>query len=221
MTIPKRAALYARVSTKEQNPEAQTHPLQTYAEARGFQVVPRAPDAPCFVDHGISGTKDRRPALDEMMALVRSRKVDAVVAVKLDRLARSMRHLTDLGAELEVLGVDLIIIDQSIDTSTPAGRLLFNVLGSIAEFERDLLIERTKAGMAQARREGRFPGRPPTLYGPKLQRAKVMRRRGQGLGHIAKMLRVSKTVVARALKDTPKGTSRFDPEWTEESSAEG
>ena len=92
-----------------------------------------------YVDHGVSGAKDSRPALDEMLEAVRLRRVGAVVVTKLDRLARSVRHLITLAAELEALGVDLVVLDQAIDTGTPAGRLMFHVLGSIAEFERDLI----------------------------------------------------------------------------------
>ena len=126
-----RVALYARVSTAEQHPEAQVDRLRSYADARGLQVV----DA--FVDHGISGAKASRPALDELMAKAKLRSFDAIVVTKLDRLARSTRHLTQLAGELEALGVDLIVTDQGFDTSTPAGRLLFNMLGAIGEFELD------------------------------------------------------------------------------------
>ena len=90
-----------------------------------------------------------------MLEAARRRAVDAVVVTKLDRLARSVRHLTQVAGELEALGVDLIVLDQGLDTSTPAGRLLFNVLGAIAEFEGDLIRDRTRAGLAAARRRGK------------------------------------------------------------------
>jgi DNA invertase Pin-like site-specific DNA recombinase len=127
-----RVALYARVSTTDQHPEIQIHALRAYAEARGFEVVET------YIDHGVSGAKDRRPALDRLLADARRRRFDVLAITKLDRLARSVRHLTTMAAEPETLGIDLVVLDQSLDTGTPAGRLLFNVLGSIAEFERDL-----------------------------------------------------------------------------------
>ncbi len=111
-----RVAIYCRVSTDEQTVAPQLDSLRDYASARSLEIVDE------FIDHGVSGSKDRRPALDEMMAKARRRSFDAVAIVKLDRLARSTRHLTQLAAELEALGVDLIVIDQGIDTSTPAGR---------------------------------------------------------------------------------------------------
>jgi DNA invertase Pin-like site-specific DNA recombinase len=141
------AAIYARVSTCDQTVAPQLDALRSYCERRGLDAVE-------FVDEGISGAKDRRPALDSMLAAVRRREVDLVAVVKLDRLARSVRHLTTLAAEFEALGVDLVVLDQGVDTSTPAGRLLFHVLASIAEFERSLIVERTRAGLAAARRRG-------------------------------------------------------------------
>jgi len=185
----RRIALYARVSTTDQRPEIQLHGLRLYAEARGLEVAEE------YVDHGVSGAKDRRPALDRLVAGARRRRFDAIGISKLDRLARSVRHLTALGAELEALGVDLIVIDQSIDTSTPAGRLLFNVLGSIAEFERDLIRERVNQGIAAARRRGAKLGRPRVeIDGDRVAR---LRAAGQSVRGIAAMLGVSKDAVAR------------------------
>ena len=106
-----RVGLYARVSTKDQTPDPQLDALRQYAQARSLEVQGE------YVDHGISGAKARRPALDELVAAARKREIDALVVVKLDRLARSVRHLTGLGAELEALGVDLIVLDQGIDSS--------------------------------------------------------------------------------------------------------
>src|SRR3989454_9924162 len=109
------------------------------------------------------GMKDRRPALDSLLDACRRRQVDVVAITKLDRLARSVHHLVALGRELEALGVDLVVLDQTIDTTTPAGRLLFHVLASIAEFERDLIRDRVIAGVRRARAQGRRLGpAPPT-----------------------------------------------------------
>ena len=150
----RRIALYARVSTADQHPEAQLLALRPYAGARGLEVAGE------YIDHGVSGSKDRRPALDRLMADARRRRFDAVAVTKLDRLARSTRHLVNLAAELDAVGVDLVVLDQAIDTGTPAGRLLFHVLGAIGEFERDLIRERTVAGLRAARRRGARIGRP-------------------------------------------------------------
>jgi DNA invertase Pin-like site-specific DNA recombinase len=131
----RRAALYARVSTADQQPENQLGPLRECARARGWEARE-------FIDHGVSGTREKRPALDAMMAAARARKIDAVVCVRLDRLARSTKHLLSMAAEWETIGVDLVVTEQSVDTSTPTGRLLFTVLGAIAAFEHDLIRER-------------------------------------------------------------------------------
>lgn len=123
------------------------------------------------MDHGVSGAKDRRPALDRLMADARRCRFDVVACAKFDRLARSVHHLISLAREFEALKIDLIAPDQAIDTSTPAGRLLFHVLGSIAEFERDLIRERTVAGMRAAkRREPRSDDRGQRCPDPSLPR---------------------------------------------------
>ncbi len=150
---PRRAALYARVSTADQTPENQLAVLRAFADARGWAATE-------YVDHGISGAKERRAALDALLAAARARRLDVVACVKLDRLARSTRHLVTLAAELEALGVDLVVLDQAIDTTTPSGRLLFHMLAAIAEFERDLIRERVIAGVRRAKAQGRRLGRP-------------------------------------------------------------
>lgn len=195
-----RAALYARVSTQDQHPAAQLAPLRAHATARGWTAQE-------FVDHGVSGAKASRPALDALMTAARRRDVDAVVCSKLDRLARSTRHLLELAEEFQALGVALVVLDQSIDTSTPAGRLLFTVLGAIAEFERDLIRERTLAGLAAARARGSVPGRPPALAGPTLARARRLAASGHGVRAIARALGVSPSAVSRTLR----GVSRAKP----------
>ena len=148
-----RAALYARVSTAEQSPDGQLEALRAFATARGWHAVE-------YVDHGVSGAKERRPALDALVRAVRARRVDVVACIKLDRLARSTHHLVTLAKELAALGVDLVVLDQAIDTTTPAGRLLFHVLAAISEFERDLIRERVIAGVRRAKAQGRHLGRP-------------------------------------------------------------
>ncbi len=189
----KRVALYARVSTSDQHPDCQLGPLRQYAAARGLEIVE------AYVDHGVSGAKARRPALDRLMADARRRRFDGLVAVKLDRLARSVHHLTTLGQEFADLGIDLIAVDQAIDTSTPAGRLLFHVLGSIAEFERDLIRERTAAGMAAAKRRGARIGRPRAMRAVTALRLEQLVEAGHSQRAIAELLAVGKSTVAREL----------------------
>ena len=191
-----RVALYARVSTADQTVDPQVDVLREYARNRGATVVEE------YLDEGISGARDRRPALDRLMADARRRRFDLLAIVKLDRLARSVRHLTALAAELDALGVDLVVLDQAIDTSTPAGKLLFHVLGSIAEFERDLIRERTRSGMAAARRRGQRFGRPPTLPEGGVERARRLRSTGSSIREIAAVLQTSKSTVARVLSDS-------------------
>jgi DNA invertase Pin-like site-specific DNA recombinase len=188
--MPSRIALYARVSTVEQTVEPQLFALRAYVEARGGQAVE-------YVDAGISGARDRRPALDRLMADARRRRFDVLAITKLDRLARSVRHLTTLAAELEALGVGLVVLDQAIDTTTPAGRLLFNVLGSIAEFERDLIRERVLTGIAAARRRGQKFGRPDALTPEARDRLARLAAAGRSTREIAAMLGASKSTVAR------------------------
>ena len=135
----------------------------------------------------------------EREAKAKLRAFDAIVITKLDRLARSTRHLTQLAGELEALGVDLVVIDQGIDTSTPTGKLLFNVLAAIAEFERDLILERVQAGVQAARKRGTQFGRPQVLGGQQQARARRLRGSGKSVRAIAKLLGVSRPVVVRAV----------------------
>jgi putative DNA-invertase from lambdoid prophage Rac len=152
-----RAALYGRVSTGDQSTESQLHALRRYAEARGWA-------SQVFIDHGVSGAKERRPALDRLVKSARARQIDIVAVTKLDRLARSTHHLVSLGREFAALGVDLVVLDQQIDTTTPSGRLLFHVLAAIAEFERDLIRERVKPGWSGRRPRESASAAPPSEY---------------------------------------------------------
>ncbi len=188
-----RAAIYARVSTADQNPDLQLDELERYAAARGLSVTDK------YVDRGVSGAKSSRPQLDALLAAAQLRRFDALLVWKLDRLARSVRHLTTLSAELEALGIDLIVPGQAIDTSTPTGRLLFNVLGSIAEFERDLIRDRVVAGMKAAQRRGKAMGRPRSLDAAECERIVRLRDGGKTLRQVAAQVGVSKSTVCRAL----------------------
>jgi DNA invertase Pin-like site-specific DNA recombinase len=151
-----RAAIYARVSTFDQEPENQLQELRRYIEARGWSVVE-------YVDRGVSGAKDRRPALDQLVAAARSRKVDVLVCWRLDRLGRSLKHLITLLEELQALGVAFISLAEGIDATTAAGKLQMHILAAIAEFERGRIRERVLAGLQRARRAGTRLGRPRAL----------------------------------------------------------
>lgn len=148
----RRVAVYARVSTSEQTAENQLLELRRYVEARGWTARE-------FVDEGVSGAKDRRAALDVLTAAVRRHEFDAVVCWRLDRLGRNLRHLVMLLDEWQSREVAFITLGEGIDTSTPAGRLVAGVLGSIAEFERARIQERIRAGLARARSQGKLLGR--------------------------------------------------------------
>ena len=153
MTSTHQVALYARVSTLDQEPENQLVDLRRYADARGWAVTE-------YVDHGVSGAKDRRPALDRLVADARCRRFDVLVCWRLDRLGRNLRHLVTFLDELQALGVGFVSLGEGIDLQTPAGRLQLHILAALSEFERGRIQERVKAGLARARRQGKRLGRP-------------------------------------------------------------
>jgi len=149
-----RAAIYARVSTVDQEPENQLQELRRYAGARGWAASVE------YVDRGVSGAKDRRPALDQLLADARRRRLDVVVCWRLDRLGRNLKHLITLLEELQALGVAFVSLAEGIDATTPAGKLQMHILGAIAEFERERIRERVMAGLQRARTQGKRLGRP-------------------------------------------------------------
>lgn len=148
-----RAGLYARVSTDEQSTENQLLELRRYASSRGWSVVE-------YVDHGQSGAKETRPALQRLIADARRRRLDVVVCWRLDRLGRNLRHLIVTLDDLTALSVAFVSLGEGIDATTPAGRLQLHLLGAIAEFERARIAERVRAGLDRARRGGKRLGRP-------------------------------------------------------------
>jgi len=152
-----RAALYARCSThdKGQDPELQLEPLREYCEKRGFNMAGE------YVDNGVSGTKDRRPQLDRLMEAARKRQIDLVIVWKLDRFGRSLKQLVVALEKLSNLGIGFISYQDNLDLTTPQGRLMFHIIGAMAEFERELIAERVKAGIENARRKGKKLGRKP------------------------------------------------------------
>jgi DNA invertase Pin-like site-specific DNA recombinase len=152
----KRAAIYLRVSTTGQTVENQRRELEQIAERRGWTVVE------IYQDNGISGSKgrDQRPGFDQLLKDASRRKFDVVMAWAIDRMGRSLRDLLDTIEHLEATGVDLYLDQQNIDTTTPAGKLLFQVTGAFAEFERSMIRQRVNAGLARARAQGKRLGRP-------------------------------------------------------------
>src|SRR5438067_5397792 len=150
----KRVACYLRVSTNEQTVENQRNDLRAYCTARGWEHVTE------YVDHGISGTKDRRPALDRLMVEVKARKVDVVVVAAFDRFGRSVRHLVEALELFRHLGVEFISLREQVDTGSALGQAIFTIIAAIAQLERSLIVERVKAGLRRARAEGKKLGRP-------------------------------------------------------------
>lgn len=187
------AAIYARVSTDKQKAEMQVVELKNYVKRRGFSL------GQIYIDQGYTGSNTQRPAFARMMEAAHKRTFDVLVVWKLDRLSRSLKDLITTLETLGSLGIDFISYDNSLDTSTPTGKLVFHVVGSVAEFERDIIRERVRAGLANARRNGKRLGRPSILanVSPKIHTLK-----GKGLSNrvIAKKLGVGEATVRRALK---------------------
>ena len=148
-----KVAIYARVSTFDQEPENQLQELRRYAEARGWSGQE-------YVDRGVSGAKDRRPALDALVSDAKRRKFDVLLCWRLDRLGRNLRHLVTMIEELQTMGIAFVSLGEGIDCTTPAGKLQLHILAALAEFERARIQERVKAGLARARAQGVRLGRP-------------------------------------------------------------
>src|SRR5690349_14879901 len=180
----KRAALYMRVSTVDQHPETQLLDLRQMAAQRSFHIVAEYTDR-------ISGAKARRPGLDQMMKEARRGRFDVVLVWACDRIARSTRHFLEVLDELNRLNIEFVSFREQIDTGGPLGRAIVVIIGSIAELERNLIVERVRAGMRRARLEGRSIGRTPL----ELDRAAILRdrQRGHSLGQIARAHAISRT----------------------------
>jgi len=191
----KTVALYLRVSTGEQTTRNQRRELTAAAERHGWEVVAT------FEDAGISGSKSRRdrPGLDDMLKAVARREFDMVMAWSVDRLGRSFVDLLGTLAELHAKGVDLYLHQQGLDTSTPSGRAMFQMMGVFSEFERAMIQERVKAGLARAKEDGVTLGRPTLETTDPLRAAKVRSMRADGIGvrKIAKTLGVGVGTVLR------------------------
>ncbi len=187
----KTAAIYLRVSTVDQHPETQLHDLRAMAEQRGLQIVREYTDR-------ISGTKARRPGLDELLRDARRGRFQVALVWASDRIARSVRHFLEVLDELNHLKIEFVSFRENLDTGGPLGRAVVIIIGAIAELERNLIVERVRAGMRRARLEGRHIGRNPLVLDH--QAICRDRHRGQSLRQIAKAHRISTATVQRVLR---------------------
>jgi DNA invertase Pin-like site-specific DNA recombinase len=170
--LERRAALYARVSTANgQDPQMQLRELREYCLRRGWPVVSE------YVDLGISGSKERRPELDRLIADAHKRKFEVIIVWKFDRFARSVSHLLRALETFRALGIEFVSLSEQVDTSTPTGKMIFTVLGAVAELERSLIAERVRAGLRHAKAKGKRLGRPAKHVDP----AQVAQLRAQGV----------------------------------------
>lgn len=189
-----RAALYTRVSTPDQSVDSQLLDLRAHAERLGYGVVRE------YSDVGVSGAKQKRPALDDLMRAASRREFDAVLVWRFDRFARSTRHLIDALHEFKRRGIAFVSVTENIDTSTPMGEAMFTIVGAIAQLERDIIRERVKAGQRAARERGSKIGRPRgSDYGEKeLEECRRLRRLGRTIRTISEATGVPRSTVARA-----------------------
>ena len=182
-----RVAIYARVSTQDQDPGLQLSELRKYIKDRGWQVHHE------YVDIGQSGAKDSRPELNKLMADAKRRRFDTVLVWKFDRFARSVKHLVNSLYEFKALGIDFVSLTEGIDTSTPLGEAMFSIIGAMAQLERDLIGERVTAGMRRAKEKGKALGRPKREIDP--EAVVELKERGLSMGEIANTLGVSRATL--------------------------
>jgi DNA invertase Pin-like site-specific DNA recombinase len=198
-----RVATYLRVSTLDQEPENQRRELLAYLEARGWTLTRE------YCDHGISGAKEQRPALDALQQDARRRRFDVLVCWRLDRLGRNLKHLVTLLDELQALGIAFVSLGEGIDCTTPAGKLQLHILAALAEFERGRIVERVKAGLNRRKAAGKPLGRPRQTISPMdLERTADLSTREAG-----RLLGVSRSAVsrARALSQKPQESEAQEP----------
>src|SRR4051812_11684404 len=190
-------ALYARVSTlNNQDPELQLGELREYAGRRNWLITEE------YIDKGVSGCKESRPALNRLMSDACCRRFDAVLVWKIDRFGRSLKHLVNALAELAALGVAFISLRDNLDLSTPSGRLMFQIIGAMAEFERALIQERVRAGLRNARAKGKRLGRPRVIVD--VYKIAALRSQGRSWAQIEEEAGVSKGTAQRAFAGLPK-----------------
>ncbi len=190
-----RVALYARVSTTDQSTDSQLLDLRRYVSERGWNIFKE------YVDEGISGTKDSRPALNELMNDAKKRRFDVVLVWRFDRFARSTKHLILALEEFKNLGIDFVSYQENIDTSSPLGSAIFTIISAVAQLERDIIAERVKAGLRRAKENGKKLGRPRLSLD--LEKIQKLRSQGLSLRAIAKATGISRTTVSDILKLSP------------------
>jgi DNA invertase Pin-like site-specific DNA recombinase len=189
-----RVAAYHRVSRSDQNPQLQQDEVADLVERRGWTL------AKSYTDEGVSGSRDRRPELDRLLSDARRRRFDTLVVWRADRLFRSLRHMVTTLDELTALGVNFVSVTEPFDTTTPSGRLLLHLVSAMAEFEKSILVERTKAGLAAAIRRGAKVGRRRVRVD--LERARELRVEGKTLRDVAKELGIGTATLYRALAES-------------------
>jgi DNA invertase Pin-like site-specific DNA recombinase len=188
-----RAAIYARVSTIDQTCENQLIEIRNYVKARNWTVYAE------YIDQGVSGSKDRRPALDRMIVDAKRRRFDVLVCWRLDRLGRNLKHLITLLEDLQALGAAFVSLAEGIDATTPAGKLQMHILGAIAEFERARIQERVRAGLARARSQGVKLGRPRRRIDPERLTGVV----GLPMREAARQLGIPRSTLQRFITQKP------------------
>ncbi len=192
----KRIAVYARVSTTDQSTESQLLDLRRYVRERGWDIFRE------FVDEGISGTKDSRPALNELMNDAKKRRFDVVLVWRFDRFARSTKHLILALEEFKNLGIDFVSYQENIDTSSPLGSAIFTIISAVAQLERDIIAERVKAGLRRARENGKKLGRPRVAVD--VTKIAALRDEGHSWAKISRELGIGKGTAQRAFYSLPK-----------------
>jgi len=190
-----RVALYARVSTTDQSTDSQLLDLRRYVRERGWNIFKE------YVDEGISGSKDSRPALNELMNDAKKRRFDVVLVWRFDRFARSTKHLILALEEFKNLGIDFVSYQENIDTSSPLGSAIFTIISAVAQLERDIIAERVKAGLRRAKENGKKLGRPRASVDT--EKIHWLRSKGLSLRAIAKETGVSRTTVSDVLSSSP------------------
>ncbi len=188
----KRVAVYARVSTKDQSVDMQLNDLERYSKERGLNVFK------VYQDNGVSGTKETRPALNDLMNDARKRKFDMVLVWRFDRFARSTKHLVTALYEFRNLGIDFISYQENIDTSSPLGEAIFTIISAMSKLERDIIAERVKGGLRKARAKGKRLGRPKSDVDT--NKIAEYRKQNKSIRQIANELNLSKGVVQRTLE---------------------
>lgn len=190
-----KTAIYCRVSTTDQSVAMQLLALKDYCQARRIEIFQE------YVDSGFSGTKDSRPALNQLMDDARKRKFEAVVVYRFDRFARSSRHLITALEEFKNLGIDFISYSENIDTSSPLGKAIFVIVSAMGELERNIIVERVKSGLRAAKQRGKILGRPEVSFDH--NEAQNLKQSGMSLRDMSKVLGVSKSTLSRTLSQKP------------------